>query len=391
MHEGLSLSMNRGVARQNEARCTLVAVGDVSLGDHPVCAGTGLRWKFEATTGGASSYPFEHLGEVIQDRPDAMFCNLETVAVPWKYNRERLDAAQMCAHPLGLERLRTAGFTAVNVANNHILQHGDSAFWFTVGELNRSGAAVIGLGEGGERAQIVVQELSGVRVAWLGYAFEEDKYWNGRPLYAYGPAIDVVRDIDRARAVADVVVVSAHWGDEFVDCPSPQERVLARRWIESGATVVIGHHPHVIRGYERWGPGVIFYSLGNFVFDMVWDERLRIGLFASLTLSRQRVEDVKIGFARIGDDYQPRALAPGRAVEASRRLTLLNERLSQEMRMDLYQAAVRRAIRRNRYRSWRYFLRQSRQRPLTLTCQQLYGAIQRRVETGLASRPGEPR
>ena len=153
------------------ARATVVAVGDVSLGEHPVAIACGLRTRFEATLDTGSRFPFEHLGALFH--ADAVFCNLETVADPAS---RVADGRPMCANPAAIHRLKDAGVTVANVANNHILQYGAGAFHDTVARLHDDGIAVVGLDDGsGHACRLAVGDVHGVRIAWLGYAFEPDK------------------------------------------------------------------------------------------------------------------------------------------------------------------------------------------------------------------------
>lgn len=73
-------------------------------------------------------------------------------------------------------------------------------------------------------------------------------------------------DVAAARGKADYVIVSFHWGREASTTVQAYQRDTAHRAIDAGADVVIGHHPHVLQGVERYRRGIIFYSLGNFAF-----------------------------------------------------------------------------------------------------------------------------
>ncbi len=77
--------------------------------------------------------------------------------------------------------------------------------------------------------------------------------------------------VEQARSTHDLVVVLAHWGEEYADTPLWEQRQAAQALVEAGADLVIGHHPHVLQGIERHGHGLIAYSLGNFVFENVKD------------------------------------------------------------------------------------------------------------------------
>src|SRR5262249_18214978 len=81
----------------------------------------------------------------------------------------------------------------------------------------------------------------------------------------------LVAAVRRLRNQADYVVVAVHTGIEFCACPEPFFIRLARRLVDAGATVVVGHHPHLPQGLERRGDGLIVYSLGDFLFDLPRD------------------------------------------------------------------------------------------------------------------------
>ncbi len=124
------------------------------------------------------------------------------------------------------------------------------------------------------------------------------------------------------------MVVSLHWGDEFIDRPSPADVQLARAIVDAGADLIIGHHPHVLRGVERHGRGWIVYSLGNFVCDMLWEEELRETAIAECRLSKNGVEQVRLLPVRINDDSQPVPLQGEGAARLEQRLARLSSALS---------------------------------------------------------------
>jgi gamma-polyglutamate biosynthesis protein CapA len=69
---------------------------------------------------------------------------------------------------------------------------------------------------------------------------------------------------------ADLVVVNVHWGQEYDTEASPRQKALAKAMVDAGADIIIGHHPHVLQSFDVYKQGIIFYSLGNFVFDQGW-------------------------------------------------------------------------------------------------------------------------
>ena len=114
-------------------------------------------------------------------------------------------------------------------------------------------------------------------MAFLGYTTDTDKdgispdigasiATSGSAGCVYYDIEKIRRDIRRVSAKADIICISLHWGYELFKYPSPKQIELAHQIIDAGANVIIGHHPHIVQGIEKYKQGVIFYSLGNFFF-----------------------------------------------------------------------------------------------------------------------------
>jgi poly-gamma-glutamate capsule biosynthesis protein CapA/YwtB (metallophosphatase superfamily) len=111
--------------------------------------------------------------------------------------------------------------------------------------------------------------VKGVKIAFLAYSLTlPAEFFSAADHAGTAPGYPAYfrNDIFRAKASADYVVVSFHWGQEGSVTPHPNQVAAAHAAIDAGADVVLGHHPHVLQGIERYKQGVIFYSLGNFVF-----------------------------------------------------------------------------------------------------------------------------
>lgn len=170
------------------------------------------------------------------------------------------------APPSTAGRLRSLGFDLVNLANNHSLDYGYPGRAQTIAALRRAGVAHTGL-----PGEIGVLRVSGVRVAFLGFA----PYPADADLLDLSAARSLVR---RARARAKLVVVIIHAGAEgaaalhvprgtehFLGEDRGNSRAFAHAAIDAGASIVLGSGPHVIRGVERYRDRLIAYSLGDFV------------------------------------------------------------------------------------------------------------------------------
>jgi gamma-polyglutamate biosynthesis protein CapA len=92
---------------------------------------------------------------------------------------------------------------------------------------------------------------------------------------------------------ADIKILCLHWGNEYVHIPSQEQRELAYQFIDAGADIIAGHHPHVIQPYEKYKNGHIFYSLGNFMFDFLQSKKISVGLHAVINVSHKKVNTIE--------------------------------------------------------------------------------------------------
>lgn len=316
----------------------LAAVGDLMLGDSSTVVGFGLR----------SQYPGERLVQVLAGlapqlrSADLVIGNLECPLASVGIGGSRWSRDQMRGDIEYARVLRDAGFNAVSLANNHAVQHGDAGFSATVEALRAQRIAVLGLrGSAPWQARPeTYRHESGATAALLAYSWRPRQYGSGPPPYAELLPEAVLADVARARDSHDSVIVSLHWGEEFVTQPSSIELEFAHALVEKGADVILGHHPHVVRPVEVWRGSVIAYSLGNAVTDMVWMESLRRGLLVEvelgravppLVLHRIRVEDdYRSRLVRDHDEYTAAELLPhdGQSYETAARMGLLAQRFA---------------------------------------------------------------
>jgi len=214
---------------------------------------------------------------------DLAFGNLETpvapttgrAGVPFQFNAPAtLPAA-----------LRASGFTVLSTANNHAFDQGFKGVRETLDRLRAEQLVAVGSGEDRPRAEALqIVERQGLKVAFLGFTdiFNVDlnrratEPWV-RPL-DLEPAVAAVRE---ARSCADLVVVSVHWGNEYQRQPTKRQRDIAKRLVEAGCDLLLGHHSHVLQPAEIVDTGgrkaLVAYSLGNFISNQ--DRMYRADLF----------------------------------------------------------------------------------------------------------------
>lgn len=179
-----------------------------------------------------------------------------------------------------------AGFNLVSLANNHTLDRGENGvlrsldYWSNKESIITAGS----YRTQEDRDEIRTVEVNGITCALLAYT----TYTNGltppkgKQYYVniYDP--DVVKaDVEKVRDKADVVIVSMHWGNEYVFVPTEEQRKIAEHLAELGVHIVVGHHPHVVQPATMVGDTLVIYSLGNFLSAQKELFKL-IGLLVSL-------------------------------------------------------------------------------------------------------------
>jgi poly-gamma-glutamate synthesis protein (capsule biosynthesis protein) len=122
---------------------------------------------------------------------------------------------------------------------------------------------------------------------------------------------DVLReDVERLRPKVDLVVVMPHWGREYLAEPEPGQVDLARAAVDAGADLVVGGHAHWSKGIEVYEGAPIFYGVGNFLLDQSWSEETSTGIFAEITLYKDRIVQTEpVPFVLL-DYAQPNFLVP---------------------------------------------------------------------------------
>ena len=196
------------------------------------------------------------------------------------------------------EILTSGSIEAVNVANNHTLDYGENGRRDTIENLENAGIIVSGNG------QLGIFEKDGVKIGMTGYCFP---YTNGKK--------DITKDVKALReAGCQIVIASFHWGSEYRDDFTAEQRNIGRAAIRAGADVVVGHHPHILQGIECYEDHYILYSLGNLVFggNVDPDDRDSVAVRITCTVYENYAETPKITLVPLrltaqtsGTDYRP--------------------------------------------------------------------------------------
>jgi poly-gamma-glutamate synthesis protein (capsule biosynthesis protein) len=208
-----------------------------------------------------------------------------------------------------VEGLKYAGFDVMSVANNHIWDYGVEALLDTVDILNKAGIKTVGAGKDITEANASAEILSkGTKVAFLGYtdlypeSLVAGKDYPGISDFSEGK---IIEDIKKAKLTSHLVVVSIHWGEEYQTESNDSQKNLARKMVEAGASLVIGHHPHVPQEWEQYKDGWIFYSLGNFIFDQTQSVETMRGMAVRAVVKGNKVVSLETIPVQISPSYQP--------------------------------------------------------------------------------------
>ena len=241
---------------------SLVLVGDVMLGRG--VAGRAARERIPFATF------FDDTRGLIA-AADVAFANLES-PISGRGTEKPLPIA-FNAPPEAALGLGSAGFDVVSLANNHALDFGPVALNDSRAHLRAQGIEAVGVGRAEQEQTPVIVDARGVTVGFLAYCDPRSaggcSFLDGphpeRPYRALRATVE--RDVRALRPRVDVLVVSLHWGTEERTDPDLRQVELGRWLVDLGVDVVAGHHPHAQQPVERYGRGVILYSMGNFVFD----------------------------------------------------------------------------------------------------------------------------
>jgi len=229
-------------------------------------------------------YPFRNLMPLLENY-DIRALNLETpisdeIGEKWagkKFN--------FCGNPYLARMLARAGFGFASLANNHIFDYGESAANDTIGHL-----AEWGIGSAGLRSQPqpVIIEKANYKIAFFSFmeCADAPAEWSEFVETFGNDSLEKIR-----AAKADIKIVAMHWGRELKRQPDARQRELAQKLIDAGADVVWGHHPHIIQPAERHKGGVIFYSLGNFIFSHLTPSITR-GMIVGLHFSDGKISRI---------------------------------------------------------------------------------------------------
>jgi hypothetical protein len=215
-----------------------------------------------------------------------------------------------------MPELDQAGIDGVTLGNNHILDAGTTGLEETMGHLDDAGIAHAGAGmDLAQAREPMIFDVGGTKIGVLSYMGVPNYDWAWATKTAPGtaPLLQnlMEEDIKRLRPKVDLVVVSPHWGIEYMATPEPEQVKLAHAAVDAGADIFIGGHAHWPKGIEMYKGKPIYYGVGNFLLDQSWSEETSTAIFADVTLYGDEVVQTRPVPFIILDRAQPNFLTPG--------------------------------------------------------------------------------
>jgi len=279
---------------------TIAAGGDVMMSRH---VGTKIRES------GDDAMPFRKIADIFS-QADIAFVNLES---PFYDQGDYVTEGMVFkTEPEYIAGLNLAGIDMVSLANNHMRNRGQSGLIYTMDYLEKNNIKYSGAGRNfNEAHQAGEVEIDGLRIAFLSYTYSDGNDFTSSvsredPDVAFMDVEQMITDVNLARENNDIIIVSMHAGVEYKHYPNQQQEEFAHAAIESGAELVLGHHPHVVQSVEQYGDGFIVYSLGNLVFDQMWSEDTREGVIARCNFVNSNIENIEFIPIKIENYSQPR-------------------------------------------------------------------------------------
>lgn len=227
-------------------------VGDVSLSENFFDIGFGIGTNMKNGLNPFKNIPKQN-GEV-------WIGNLECVVSDTSVNRGwdgipfRIDSKTFSSYRL---------FDIFSVANNHIMQHGSMAYAETLATLSKLNYGHVG----SEKNKTLIFEHEGKSIGLMAFSLRGECF-NSPPGYWNDPELKEIENNLATIKQTDYKIVLLHWGYEYMQYPTKEQKQFAHWLIDNGVQLVVGCHPHTLQGYEDYNDGRIYYSLGNFIFRM---------------------------------------------------------------------------------------------------------------------------
>ena len=259
-----------------EPKVSLIFTGDVLLSDYV------LR-----------NYNNSGISGVLDDRMLRKLTSADILAVnhefPFSTRGTKAPDKQYTfrVDPKYVSIINEMGVDVAGLANNHVLDFGKDALSDTFDTLDDAGVEYIGAGDSFEReSQLCVIEKEGMKFGFLAASrvipvVSWDVHNQTPGVFTTYDPTDLIQKIKESKEECDYLFVMVHWGQEHTTNLREYEQPMAHQFIDAGADAVIGAHPHVLQGVESYNGKMIYYSLGNFIFNETIDRTAAVKIIAT--------------------------------------------------------------------------------------------------------------
>jgi poly-gamma-glutamate synthesis protein (capsule biosynthesis protein) len=311
------------------------AVGDIAPGDFSI-NGLGV---YSLTKRYGCDFVFQKIVNALGNY-DLLIGNLEDSLSHCCLTKD----LRHCGLPDMAHALHQIGFDVLSLANNHSFDHGSDILLETIYHCENAGIKLAGLrGKSEYYCQPVIikkhQMIVGILAYnWVGledagkigdylavvedsvvnYTWYRDKArdFEKRKLIKEKNK-NAINDIKKLRNEVDLLILMPHWGYEWTIYPPYGVILEGRNFIEAGVDLIIGSHPHVPQGIEKYNDGLIAYSMGNFLFDSVTD-KFKYGMVLECKVNPGSIENFSLTFIKRGENFQPEPVTEEEAAENRR-------------------------------------------------------------------------
>jgi len=264
------------IPQKESSNISIIFTGDVMLGRSV----NTIIQKFQDPI-----WPFKNIATLLSEA-DITVINLES---PFIDGCQPTDTGMIfCADPTSVKGLVHSGVDFASLANNHSGNYGQKGIEETISVLKTNTITPL------VHQKTVFNKVKNTNIALLAFSDL--------------PELDekiMSSQIIEAKGSADLVITTFHWGWEYQNTPNTRQKYLAHLAIDSGADIVVGHHPHWIQTEEIYFGKPIYYSLGNLVFDQMWSEETRLGQILRVTFENKNISKKEIFPIKIFDYGQP--------------------------------------------------------------------------------------
>lgn len=301
------------------------------VGDILLSRGVGDKIKEEGY-----EYPYEHVKDIFKDK-DIVFGNLECPICDESNPVYKKPQIVFKADSSNTIALKEAGFNILSLANNHTMDQNSIGLISTMNLLNKTNIGYVGAGKSyGNARKPYFVKMNNTVIGFLAYSvFPPEGYIfsPSRPDVARVDFDKLDKEIQMARENCDFLVLSFHWGNEYEFYPSEYQRELAYKAVDSGADLILGHHPHVLQGIENYRDKYIFYSLGNFIFDRQIQSGTDETIIVDLVISDSKIKKITLHPIEI-EDCQPTLARDNKAGYILNRLKKYSEEMDVVIHID---------------------------------------------------------